>query len=423
MESPALLVIAIAVIGYGLYSRVFARWSLTAPMIFTALGLVMSSAVSGLLGFEITAHQIKLLAEITLILVLFSDAAGVDIRLLRADESIPARMLILGLPLAMVLGTITARLLLPELSLIQCALLAVVLAPTDAALSRSVIVNETVPLRIRQTINAESGLNDGLALPAVFILIALASPGDQSPEGIAWAGFIAQQVVLGTAAGMIFGWLVGKALERSDRKNAISPEFERISAVALAIGAYVAALMMGGNGFIAAFTAGGALGVVARRARGEMQRFGETEGQLLALLTFLAFGAVMLPDALQNWSWNGAGFALASLFIIRPVAIAVSLTGSGLTWPTRLFLGWFGPRGLASIVFVLLIDLQLGHAFAAPLIAIASLTIGTSIILHGLSAGPLGQAYARWLSQRGDRAALKEFTKAEAGSDLRRSRH
>lgn len=422
MDSPALLLTALAVLIYALFSKAISRRNVTAPMIFTLAGFALLQA--GLLpeGADFPAHLVRILAELTLILILFSDAAGVDWRLLRADESVPARMLLVGLPLVILIGFGAALLLLPDLGLWEAALLAAALAPTDAALARPVIVDDRLPLRIRQTINTESGLNDGLALPAVFVFLAFAAADGADPGAAGWAGYLALQVGLGVAIGAALGWSAGRLVNLSDCRDWISKTFERIGAVALAIAAYSAAVLTGGNGFIAAFACGGALGHTARSEKREIQSFGETEGQLLALITFIAFGAILLPAALQDLSWSGLVFAVASLFVIRPLAIWISLVGTGLKWPSRLFLGWFGPRGIATIVFVLIISGQLGDR-AEPILAVAGLTVALSIVLHGLSARPLSALYENWLSGHGDKSALKEFAEVERGRSIKQARH
>lgn len=425
MESPALLLIALAILAYGLVARHLRRISLTAPIVFAALGVLIGTAALDLFDVDIASHQIAVLAELTLVLVLFADAAGIDLRLLHADQAVPARMLLIGLPLSVLIGTGAALVLLPDLDLWQAALLATMLAPTDAALARSVLVDERLPVRIRQTINAESGLNDGLALPLVFIFLALAGASAETPDShplAHWSGFLLAQIGLGVLVGLTAGGLGGRLVERAVKAGEMDKVFERLSAVALAVAAYVGASLIGGNGFIAAFTGGMAFGRFARRARQPVISFGETEGQLLALITFVIFGAMLLPDALEAPDWRAVAYALVSLVLVRPLAIWLSLAGTGLLTSTKLFFGWFGPRGLASIVFALIVEGQLGSAEAAPLVTAVSITVGLSIILHGLSAGPLAALYARRLDARGDRDALAEFARVEHGSDLKRSR-
>ncbi|MEA1943115.1 MAG: sodium:proton antiporter [Pseudomonadota bacterium] len=425
MESPALLILAVAILAYGLVSRHLHRISLTAPIVFTALGVLIGSAALDLFDVDIASHQIELLAELTLILVLFADAAGIDLRLLHADQAVPARMLAIGLPLAVLLGTGAALLILPGLGLWQAALLATMLAPTDAALARSVLVDDRLPTRVKQTLNAESGLNDGLALPLVFLFLALAGTsahaGADNPL-IRWTGFFTAQAGLGILVGVAAGGISGRLVERAVKAGEMDKVFERLSAVALALLAYVGASLIGGNGFIAAFTGGMAFGRFTRRARKPVISFGETEGQLLALLTFVVFGAVMLPQTLGALDWRMPLFALVSLFGVRPLAIWLSLAGTGLLTSTKLFFGWFGPRGLASIVFALIVESQLGGDPAAPLVATVTLTVGLSVVLHGFSAGPLAALYARRLEARSDKDALMEFAQVEHGSNLKRSR-
>ena len=429
MESPILLILAMAVLAYGLAARRLRAMSLTAPIVFTALGLLLGSAVLDVVEVDIASHQIALLAELTLVLVLFADAAGIDLRLLHADQAVPARMLVIGLPLAVLLGTAAGWLLLPGIDIWAVALLATMLAPTDAALARSVLIDDRLPQRVRQSLNAESGLNDGLALPLVFVFLALTGAGTPGENGAIqhplqhWTGFFAAQIGLGVLAGAGAGALCGRLVERAVRIEAMDKVFERLSAVTLALIAYVGASLIGGNGFIAAFTSGMAFGHFTRRARRPVIGFGETAGQLLALATFVVFGANLLPQAIEALDWRSAAYALVSLFLVRPLAIWISLAGTGLLGSTKLFFGWFGPRGLASIVFALIAESALGRETAAPLVAVVALTVGLSVVLHGLSAGPLAALYARRLAARGDRDGLSEFARVEHGSDLNRARY
>ena len=427
MDSPTLLIVALAILAYGLTARHLRRAALTSPILFTALGVLLGSAVLDLLDVDIASPQIVMLAQLTLVFVLFADAAAIDLRLLRADRSVPLRLLLIGLPLAILLGTGAALLLMPELGIWRAALLAAMLAPTDAALSRQVLVDKRVPQRIRQTINAESGLNNGLALPPVLFLLAM-SGGPEAGAGAAdnplalLAGFLLGKTGLGVLVGAAGGALGGYLVERAVRSGEMDRVYERLSAVALALSAYAGASLIGADGFVAAFTAGMGFGLYARRARKPAIGFGETEGQLLVLITFVIFGASLLPHAADALNGGMAGFALLSLFAIRPLAVWIALTGTGLVTTTRLFFGWFGPRGIVSIVFALMVQNRLGAEEAAPLLAVVALTVGLSVVLHGVTARPLAGLYAKRLEARGDKDALAEFAKVEHGADLKRGR-
>ncbi len=402
-------VLAAAILFYGGFSRLFQAHSLTAPMMFAALGLVMSEPVIGTLTFQIGEPLIELVAELTLVLVLFADAARVRLSALRREGAVPLRMLILGLPVAVIAGAVAARLLFPDFTLWEALLVAAVLAPTDAALGQAVITDERVPAQVRQTVNVESGLNDGLALPVVFVFLALAAPSETGRGGWGWAAFAGQQILCGTAAGLIAGGLGGKWVEVSVNREWMTKSFEKLSAVGLALIAFALAGLIGGNSFIAAFVAGLALGAVAQRACDAVAEFGETEGQLLSLLTFSLFGFVLLPDALAALDWRNAAYAGLSLLIVRPAAIWLSLIGAKLHLSTKLFLGWFGPRGLASIVFAVIVSGRPEFGAQGAILDIAAATVALSILAHGITARPLAVLYARRLSALERTEGMREF--------------
>ena len=396
-----IVAVALAVLCYSLVSERFKDSMLTPPMIFAGFGFLLGGYGLGILHIDLNNHGVHLLAEITLILVLFSDAARIDLRLLLKDHNLPLRMLIIGLPLTIALGTAIALMMPFGFSWIEAALLASVLAPTDAALGQSVISNGSVPVRIRQALNAESGLNDGLAVPFVFCL-AMAMPG-HGVENIDFnhAGFAAKQIILGPLVGIAVGWLSGRLMEYSAERGWMVEAFEGPAVLAAAGLAYGAASMIGGNGFIAAFTAGLLFGFAVMRRCKFILEFAESEGQLLTLLSFLVFGAVMLPMHMAQITWPMFFYALLSLTVIRMVPIALSLLGTGVTLPTTLFLGWFGPRGLASILFGLIVLDELQTPAASIILTITVLTVALSIVLHGLTAAPMARRFGKLVKAQG----------------------
>jgi len=394
MEPLSLATIAFAICFFGLISGRAERSPLTAPLFFTAIGVGMSGLGLGWLGMDIEGEVVQGLAELTLVLVLFTDATRIDLTCLRRERALPLRLLALGLPLSILFGTAVAIWLFPSISVAEAALLATILAPTDAALGQAVVSNARVPIRIRQTLNVESGLNDGIALPLVLVLASLAGALEEGGDVAYWIQFALLAVTLGPAVGAGIGWLGGRLISLSIERKWMSPPFQRIAALGLSLLAFGGAELIGGNGFIAAFVAGLILGNTARDVCPCLYDFGEAEGQLLALLVFLIFGAALVPDALAHVGFAEVGYALLSLTLIRLLAVAVSLLGSGLRAPSVAFLGWFGPRGLASILFILLV-VEPGRLESATLLeTVVVLTVLLSTVLHGITAYPFAARYA-----------------------------
>ena len=299
---------------------------------------------------------VELLAEATLVLILFADATRIDLRVLRTQTTLPVRMLGIGLPLTVILGTVGAVLLFAgeEIGLWEAALIGAILAPTDAALGQAVVSNPRVPVRVRQALNVESGLNDGIMLPAVTILTAIAA-AEAGLESESWVRFVVEQVGYGLVVGVVLGCVGGFALDHFVDRGWVDGIMRQLATLAVAVGAFGLAHELGGNGFVAAFIAGMTFGFVATDHCESAADFTEDEGQLLALLTFLFFGALLLGPRLGDMGAMVWLYAVLSLTVVRMVPVALSVIGVGLEWPTIGYLGWFGPRGLASILFGLFV--------------------------------------------------------------------
>ena len=401
MSLITLAVITVGLVGFSLVSGRLRGTIITAPLVFIVYGFVIGDGGIGIAKVDLDHAVIRTLAEVTLIFVLFSDAARIDLLRLRKDHNLPVRMLALGLPLVVVAGTAVAMLLFDEFSIWEAALLAAILAPTDAALGQPVVSDAAVPARIRQAINVESGLNDGIALPAVLFLASAASAAQQSSPG-EWLAFAGGQLLLGPLIGGAIGFGGARVLDIAAEREWSTTAFQGIGIISLALLAFVVAELVGGNGFIAAFIGGMVFGNTIRHPCTFLFEFMETEGELLMLITFLIFGAAMLPDVLQHLNWMWVLYGLLSLTLIRMIPISLSLLGTGLRLPTHLFLGWFGPRGLASILFALLIledaELVQGH----ELLSVTIVTVALSALLHGITAGPLAKRYGNMSREFGD---------------------
>jgi NhaP-type Na+/H+ or K+/H+ antiporter len=399
MVVDALLVVALVILLFGAMSRRAERSPLTPPMFFIAAGCLVSEHGLNLLEVNMSGEVVHALTELTLVVVLFTDASRIDLTCLRREGSMPLRMLGIGLPLTILLGTVAGFVLIPNFGWLEAALLAAILAPTDAALGQAVVSNPLVPVRIRQTLNIESGLNDGIALPVVLVLASLAGATEGEGDAGHWLRFAALAVTLGPGVGALVGWLGGRWLERGVASGWVNAPFQRLSLLGLAFLAFAGAELVGGNGFIAAFVAGLTMGNVARNVCETLHQFGETEGQLLTLLVFLVFGAVMVPDAIEHFSWEIFIYALLSLTLVRMIPVAISLVGSDLRAPSLAFLGWFGPRGLASILFVLVV-VEEGRLASGPLLeGTVVLTVFLSAMLHGATAYPLARRYGAYVEE------------------------
>jgi len=403
MEIHGFILVALGILGFGLVSGRLQKTPITAPICFAGLGLIAGPAVAGWIRIDPHAHGVDLLAELTLVLVLFTDASRIDLRLLRREHDLPVRLLALGLPLTVLLGTAVAVLVFEAMSVWEAAALAVVLAPTDAALGQAVVSSPLVPVRIRQALNVESGLNDGLVLPVLLVVLSCAGAEQAGSVGY-WVRFTALQVVLGPLVGIAVGYLGGRAVGRATRSGWMDPAFQRLSALGLALLAYALAVMIGGNGFIAAFCAGLTLGNSSRAICECLYEFAEAEGQLLTLLIFVVFGVTMVPVMLEHANGSTLLYAVLSLTLIRMVPVALALAGKRLKVDTVLFLGWFGPRGIASFLFLLLIVDEMVLAAQEQLAAVVATTVTLSIVVHGVTAYPGAVLYARHMKRHGPEA-------------------
>ena len=399
MNVTAILAITLPLVAYGLVSRKIEGSILTGPILFSLFGLIAGPAAFGLIPLQISNEALHLLAEITLILVLFSDAANIDLAQLRRDHDLPVRMLLVGMPLTIILGAVAALLLFDDFELWEAALLAAILAPTDAALGQAVVSNRIVPVRIRQALNVESGLNDGIALPFILIFAAFASAMQADTDTGMWLLFGAKQVILGPLTGIAIGYVGAKLVASCYSKRWMSESAEGMIALGLAFGAFALAEAVHGNGFIAAFVAGLTFGNTLKQKCQYLYEFAESEGQILILLTFMAFGAAMVPQAMGAVTITHLLFGILALTVLRMLPIYLSLIGTGVKPVTSAFLGWFGPRGLASILFVLLILEEAELANESKIFAIVIITVALSVALHGMTAGPAARWYGL-MSQR-----------------------
>lgn len=376
-----------------------ATWPLTAPMLYVAAGLVLGPHSLNFLQVDLDDESVALAAELTLAVLLFSDAARIDTGTLRESLSLPTRLLGLGLPLTILSGTVVTALLITDLSWIEAGLVAAVLAPTDAALGQAVVSDPRVPVRIRQSLNAESGLNDGLVVPVIAVLLSL-SIGEEIESVGGLVGEALLEIGLGVAIGVGIGFLMGQLVPWVQRKQWSDSEGQRLVAMGGALAGFAGATAAGGNGFIAVFVCGLALRRIMGKEAAKHTELAEDLGQIGASATFILFGALMVWPAFTLVTWPIIICAIATLTLGRMVPVALSMVGAGLRMPTVAFLGWFGPRGLASMIFGLLIVTERG-AQADELFSIVAIVIAGSVLLHGLTSAPGAARYSRWFAVHG----------------------
>jgi len=408
MDDWALAGIAVVLIAYAAVSGRLASTPVTQAMVFVAVGLLAGDRVLGLIEADAAGQFVRHLAEATLTLVLFTDAVRVNRGRLRRESLVPARLLGVGLPLTIVAGTVAGLALLPGLDLWTAAALATMLAPTDAALGLPVVSNRRLPSRIRQGLNVESGLNDGVCVPLLIIFLTIA----EAEEGAAHVEplrVIAEEIGFGAVAGVAAGALGAWVLRGFAARGWMEGTWKQINAVATPLLAYVTASALGGSGFIAAFVAGIVYGAVAGEHAEATTFLAEESGELLNAVTFLLFGAVLLGPALGGPDWRVIGYAVLSLTVVRMLPVALAMAGTGMRRVTVGFLGWFGPRGLASIVFVLILVDRTALPQESLLLAVVTWTVALSVYAHGLTAGPGANRYADWYAAHAtDHPAMPE---------------
>ena len=366
-------------------------------MLFVGFGLLLGHDGLGYLDLEVDNETVRLLVEITLVMVLFNDAALIDWTVLRRNAETPVRLLGIGLPLTIALGTLAALLFEGSLTVYEACLIATILAPTDAALSQAVVIDERVPNRIRQDLSVESGLNDGIVTPLVTVFLAAAA--GEATQGGFQLSFAVKQIAYGGGIGIGLGVIAALAAGRARRSGWMSQEFANIGIAAIPVLAFALSDLVEGNAFIAAFVAGIASGNLARSERQHYFEFSERSAQLLMIVTFVIFGAVFAGDAIRSLTWQIALYSVLSLALIRPLSVAVAMFRSRFHAATVLFMGWFGPRGLASIVFAFMVLDKTALARNEVTFNVIAWTVLLSTFAHGLSA----QWGVSWYAKRAGR--------------------
>lgn len=404
-EHIVILTIALLVLFYGYISKALTRFNISGPMVFASLGLLISPLGLDVSQVDVDADFVTIIAEIALVLVLFSDAALLDLKLLRKSWQLPARLLFIGLPLTIVIGTLVAQQIFPNEPMLYMLLLALLLTPTDAALGKAVVTDKKVPETIRSTINVESGLNDGIIFPILITVVAMITSslsGDLEGSGDShWLGFVIKQIGFGALVGIFVGYVGTKLIQISLSKNWMTESYQNLIPLALAILSFYLAESVSGNGFIAAFFAGLFAGNTSTKTREHIEDFAESEGELLVLICFFIFGLAFVPAVVEHITIDVIIYASLSLTLLRMLPVMLCLIGVKLNnikidLATMAFIAWFGPRGIASILYVLIVAHELGNVGGFETIyAVVMVTVLMSIVAHGLSAQPLANWYSK----------------------------
>jgi NhaP-type Na+/H+ or K+/H+ antiporter len=404
-----LALIAATVLAVAAVSRRLTGTPVTPAMVFAVVGVLAGPLVIDAVTAAPTGAGVRTLAEATLAVVLFADASRIKPRVLKREYAVPLRLLAVGLPLTIGLGAVLAAVIFDQLNATEAIVLAILLAPTDAALGEAVVTEPRLPSRIRQGLNVESGLNDGICVPLLLIALAAADVEDKAATSHHAIRIVAEQIGYGILGGVAAGLAAAAVVAIAYRRDLISGAWLQVIPLAGAGLAYGIAAALGGSGFIAAFMAGAIFGALVSVESEQASRLNEELGALLGGVTFLIFGAVLLGPALKHVTWQIALYAVLSLTVVRMLPVAVAMIGTSARLPTVGFLGWFGPRGLASIVFAVIVVEEAHLPGADTILATTYVTIGLSVLAHGVTAAPLAARYANWYEshQRGGLPAME----------------
>lgn len=381
-----LAILALFIFLYSITSGGLEKTPINGALVFTAFGVIVGPLGLDWLQVSLDAEMLRTLAELTLAVLLFADASNANLDVLKQNIKFPQRLLLVGLPITIVLGFGVGLLLFDSLTIFEIAILATMLAPTDAALGKAVVTNESVPQNIRESLNFESGLNDGICVPILFVFLALATDtGGEEGAHILALTLVAEEIGIGALVGIILTFIAVWLLKQCKEKNWITETWRQLPVIVLAVFCFTVAQTIGGSGFIAAFVGGLLFGVMAKEHKHHLLLAAEGTGDTLALITWVIFGAIVVGHSIDSVSWQVILYSVLSLTVIRMLPVFLALGGLNLRTDEKLFMGWFGPRGLASIVFAVIVLNE--HLPGGDIISMTVVsTVVLSIVFHGISA-------------------------------------
>jgi sodium/hydrogen antiporter len=390
----ALLIVGLLLAVTAALSGVTRRTVLSISVLAVSAGIALAAA--DVVSVNARDPGLFEIVELALILTLFSDGMFVERELLGRHWGPPARALAVAMPVTMGLLALGAHLVFPDLSWAEAFLLAAILSPTDPVVTSAVVTAQRVPAMIRHTLNLESGLNDGLALPFVLFFLVLATTGgDAGREAVELLG----EAAVGAAIGIALG-VIGGRLHNRLPGGGLTARYEGIYAVGFGLAAFGLADVTFGNGLIAAFVAGIALAREEHEVPESFVAFAENVSSIFAVITFFLFGALIVATGYEGSVWALVVFIPFALLIARPVAVMAALVGTKLPRAQKLFVAWFGPKGVASMLFALLV-LDRAVAEGSLVFDVAAFVILASILAHGLT----DTVGARWIERRMDEPA------------------
>ncbi|WP_068472935.1 cation:proton antiporter [Saccharicrinis aurantiacus] len=386
-------IISVIVLLYSLLAGKIEKAPISGPMVFLSLGMILGPLIFHVLNIHIGLEQYKVLAEFSLALVLFTDAAKSNLIILNRNRRIPYHLLLIGLPLTILFGWLIGILIFPDFSFVELAILATILAPTDAALGEPVVSNKQVPTKIREGINVESGLNDGICVPILLLLITMHSIQANEHITITYGiGVFIKQIGLGFLVGAGVVFLAETLMKHGFNKKWIEDSWKPTIIIMIAITCFTLSQAIGGSGFIAAFVGGLFFDHRYKDNKLELLVGAHGLGKIMTAIVWVVFGSLITVHIIHHITWDILLYALASLTIIRIIPVLMCLLSNCLTKYQKFFIAWFGPRGLASIVFAaLVLEEKLPHGDTIVLTAFS--TILLSVFAHGISAGPMAAVF------------------------------
>lgn len=388
MTTDTAFVLTVMVLCYAMVSGLVKKWYVAPALIFVLAGMALGPFGFNVLEGGPDTSTFTVLAQLALTMILFNQAADLDLSAVVRRRDVTFRLLVIGIPLAIALGTLTAVIVLPVMPLWEAVCLAAIVAPTEVALIDALLDNERVPERIRHTLSTESGFYDGFALAALLAALAVASQRTHSSD-THWGWFLVRtelvSVAVGVGVGLVGGWVLGMARNR----GWMSDTWAQLATVAIALVCFQVGEHLHGSGFVAAFAGGLAFAFAVRRAgtRPDMH-VSEATGHLLELLVFAMFGGYAVIVGWRAADWRVVVFAVVALVLVRLIAVSVALVRSEVPGRDRLFIGWFGPRGISTLVLGLLV-VERGAIEQESLITqVVVITVTLSLVLHSATAWP-----------------------------------
>jgi sodium/hydrogen antiporter len=396
----ALVVIMAILLAWALVAGRLARWSITAPLAMVVAGVALTAGSNPVFIIDLEASSFERTVEVVLAILLFVDATETPGGIFGREPKLTARLLGVALPLTLLAAVGVGFLLLPGVGFWLLAVLATVVVPTDFAPAAALIRDRRVPARLRELLNVESGLNDGLVAPLFLFSLAAAKAHDSNKVAIHALFEAVPAVLIAIGVGASIGFAGGKLLSRSWRHHWTQPTALRLGVAALPLMTYALALVLHGNGFVAAFVAGAFFSLATRELPDDALNLTEDVGLLLSLIVWFIFGRVINQVVAAGITWRVVGYAILVVTVARIVPVMLALLGTTISSRDALFLGWLGPRGLATIVFGLLAFIDLTGTDADLVADVMVSTVVVSLVLHGLSYGPIAALYGRRQQER-----------------------